>query len=347
MSLGWQGESALLPRKAKPITVDSKSMVRLKATILDEQQKMSFRKNEKTPRLRGSRGAKSGDRKDVFAERNAGLEDRKKRDLEDSSNVQSKDKVARTLAEKAKIYEEMKSGSLDIGKSSSALLINFDNKDKCSSHQIKDDPQQSSVVYDTDEMGRMKRPKMCSSYYGPGDGGVGDRKDNASAWEWSRGKPSKEEDEIDFTVEREYTKYIEGRLQAAADGRGDSSAATASGPAAHSYSDKQSTRHQDASYISEASRVKSQWEKTLHGESKHHLEAIHQETQNLRKQHEQGSGGAQERVIDGTSSGGKSGGPQVENRLAMLKRKQLERKMKVAGSAPNSSSSDPTFTSQT
>lgn len=77
-------------------------MMKLKATILDEQQKLSFRQSAKSNRLRGSRGAKSGDRKDIFQERNAGLEERKKLDLADRTNLSSQDKITATLA--AKVY---------------------------------------------------------------------------------------------------------------------------------------------------------------------------------------------------------------------------------------------------
>ena len=41
MSLGWQSESALLPSKATPINVDSKSMLSMKALVYKIEQKLS------------------------------------------------------------------------------------------------------------------------------------------------------------------------------------------------------------------------------------------------------------------------------------------------------------------
>ena len=80
-------------------------MMRLKATILDEQQKLSFRQTSKVPRLRGSRGARVGEKKDVFKDgRNIGLDERKRRDVEDRDNrTSAPDKVTATLAVKVSI----------------------------------------------------------------------------------------------------------------------------------------------------------------------------------------------------------------------------------------------------
>jgi hypothetical protein len=364
-------------------------MMRLKATILDEQQKLSFRQSTKTNRLRGSRGAKSGDRKDIFQERNAGLEERKTRDLADRTNTSSQDKITSTLAAKvctyigcmynaiccsydvcasqAQIYEELKNGKLSIGKSSSDMLINFDSKAQSSKSSSYIESSSHCERQDEDEMGRMKRQRPnedVHSYYGPASASVvssecthrSEKKDN---WEWSRGVASKEDgrEERDFAEDREYAKYIEERVKSAATSTTSANSASTGKPdqSAGHYGPGSHTSNSyygpssgsgigiggDAVHMSESSRVKSQWEKTLQGESRHHLERIHRETEAMRhikeqqrqQQQAQGHNSASASAsVEGGSvgkgSGLGSGTSQVlEERRELLRRKQLERKM--------------------
>ena len=96
MSLGWQTESALLPSKAKPIHVDSKSMVGLKSIVFDEEERLrsKFIRDEAHGGFKSHHGErKDGKRKDVFEKINSGVNDRSRRDKPESSRLSESDKV--------------------------------------------------------------------------------------------------------------------------------------------------------------------------------------------------------------------------------------------------------------
>jgi hypothetical protein len=77
-------------------------MIRLKAAIIDQEEKMAFRQTNKTPRLRAQRGAKVGDRKDVFSEHNKGVSERSKLDEVQNSKLSKQDLITTSLIAKVK-----------------------------------------------------------------------------------------------------------------------------------------------------------------------------------------------------------------------------------------------------
>jgi hypothetical protein len=96
MSLGWQTESALLPSKAKPIHVDSKSMVGLKSIVFNEEERLRSKdiRDDVHGGFKSRRGErKEGKRKYVFEKSNSGVDDRNRRDKSESSRLSENDKV--------------------------------------------------------------------------------------------------------------------------------------------------------------------------------------------------------------------------------------------------------------
>ena len=116
-------------------------------------------------------------------------------------------------------------------------------------------------------------------------------------WAWSRGQSSEEQR---FEEERRTTKQLAKMI------------------------DEGVSR-----VISSQSRVKSQWEKTLQGESREYLDQIHQETIEMR------SSGAGTIPTTGPHSVIVSAGTTaLDERRLLLKRKQLERQ-KLAEASPH------------
>jgi hypothetical protein len=72
----------------------------LKAAIFDEEQKLAYRNQNKSSRLRSQRGAKSGDKKDIFAEQNKGIQERNLRDEKVEMKVKSQKHVNASLVSK-------------------------------------------------------------------------------------------------------------------------------------------------------------------------------------------------------------------------------------------------------
>lgn len=134
MSLGWQCESALLPSKSKPINVDGKSMVGLKALLYNEEQNKtgtgsSQRIQRKSKPLDSSRSA---------SDRPAA------KDSEHGASTGSthdKETAAyRALQAKAKLYDEINNGKSLL----QSDLIDFGNKTTESQTQdVK--PKETSV----------------------------------------------------------------------------------------------------------------------------------------------------------------------------------------------------------
>lgn len=117
-------------------------------------------------------------------------------------------------------------------------------------------------------------------------------------WAWSRGQSSEEQR---FEEERRSTKQLAKMIDEGA-----------------------------SRVISSQSRVKSQWEKTLQGESRGYLDQIHQETIEMRS-----SGGAGTENVTGKhpSVAPLATASALDERRLLLKRKQLERKSKLTESA--------------
>lgn len=156
MSLGWQSESALLPSKAKPINVDAKSMLSLKAIVYDTERLLSGDKtNQKNRSLIRVKGRDDGlskvsEKEKIFVPRNEAptnlrLTSNAKPPILDSRES----KIESVLRTKAAIYDQIKSGRTDTGgnalSSRSAtsgagyFLVDFESKRKLEGETFAED----------------------------------------------------------------------------------------------------------------------------------------------------------------------------------------------------------------
>ena len=172
MSLGWQSESALLPSKATPINVDSKSMMSMKALVYTIEQKLSSKTaglDKVIHKRKTTRQINSGVERTTTNERlsgdnkNPSLKQKNRADMQEDDEANNK--VAASLRAKAALYdqiaerrgaeEQLQNCPLQNSIASSgngAFLINFDEKRKAESLC---DPFERSVSkasrYETDE----------------------------------------------------------------------------------------------------------------------------------------------------------------------------------------------------
>ena len=153
MSLGWQSESALLPSKATPINVDSKSMMSMKALVYNIEQKLSSKSagldgtihNRKVPRHTNS-GVEGTTAKERLSS-NTKYQSIKKHSRADAQeDDEANIKVSASLRAKAALYDQIAERKGDNGQhrnslqnstassGSGAFLINFDEKRKADSY---------------------------------------------------------------------------------------------------------------------------------------------------------------------------------------------------------------------
>jgi hypothetical protein len=217
--------------------------------------------------------------------------------------------------------------------------VNFPDKDpreiiptQPSRGLLSSSTDDSTTLEIEDEFGRTKRVKRDSQEYRnhcarqllessnqytqQGERGRGGGETQSEPWAWSRGGNETQEQqryEHEIKSTKLYSKYI-------ADG------ITAAGGLVHEDS------RQRVTTMSAQSRVRSQWEKTLQGESREFLEEIHQQTQERRSSaavaNTEGSvvttsGG--EMATARAAGAGVSTSSGLDERRLMLKRKQIER----------------------
>ncbi|CAM9623300.1 unnamed protein product [Ectocarpus sp. 12 AP-2014] len=139
MSFGFLTESALLPAKSKPIKVDGRSLVDLKAIVYAKEQKTKLEGGGGSAGggLRGLRGKRSsgdrdggggGARKDPFARSNRGVEDRSQRDEIERVTASKKRKAGqRVMAAKSSLYEKLAKGEIG-GATRAGSLVDFSRK---------------------------------------------------------------------------------------------------------------------------------------------------------------------------------------------------------------------------
>lgn len=288
MSLGWQTESALLPSKAKPIHVDSKSLLQLKSLI--SQQEQLRKEDDSTGKRRRTFKQKSS--KDLID-----LE-KSSKNTSNLSNSSTEElaldvKVQKSLEAKAKLYDEMlrKNGDND---SEHPLLIDFDEKRKIMQQLSREDEGKeeeeneeettTNVPHNASNTSQYTEPIRVTTEYGP------------EQWQWSKGNPTRaskgeeqEEERDNFSrewkAEKEFKSLVDHRINEEL---------------------RQATSSNTRPEISEAARIKTQWEKTLQSNAKVYLEEVHQKTE-------------QERMT--TSSNKRS---LREEKLEMIKRKRME-----------------------
>lgn len=171
MSLGWQSESALLPSKATPINVDSKSMMSMKALVYTIEQKLSSKTagldkmthKRKIPRQinsgvdRTTKERLSGDSKypSLKEHNSADMQEDDEANIKVSASLRAKAALYDQIAERRGTEEQLQNCPLQNSIASSgsgAFLINFDEKRKA---DLLCDPSERGVSkasrYETDD----------------------------------------------------------------------------------------------------------------------------------------------------------------------------------------------------
>ena len=171
MSLGWQSESALLPSKATPINVDSKSMMSMKALVYTIEQKLSSKTGgldkmthkRKIPRQinsgveRTTKERLSGDNKypSLKKQNGADMQEDDEANIKISASLRAKAALYDQIAERRGAEEQLQNCPLQNSIASSgsgAFLINFDEKRKAVSLCDPSDRNVSKASrYETDD----------------------------------------------------------------------------------------------------------------------------------------------------------------------------------------------------
>ena len=173
MSLGWQTESTLLPRKAKPIHVDDggKSMLSLRAVMANMESTLAKKKESVQDKITHSRKRMHSITYDQSSTK-------KSHNQSDDANDEAT-KVYNSLNQKAKLYDEMtkanqKKINSDHDNKKEIYLVNFEKKtdtciDKGSFHE--DDIKSLRVVYNnnnnTETSNSINMNSQSSSVYPP------------------------------------------------------------------------------------------------------------------------------------------------------------------------------------
>jgi hypothetical protein len=182
MSLGWQSESALLPSKATPINVDSKSMMGMKALVYKLEHNLSAKAagregatyDRKVSRHSGSHQDRKLSKDDFSRHSKGDAKTRTKAEKapRDESDEIS-DKVAASLRAKAALYDQIISGNGSLQDNSQlqnsvatsgsgAFLINFDEKRKADDYDSHDRTSKNPK-HDDDREGDRVGDKYSSS----------------------------------------------------------------------------------------------------------------------------------------------------------------------------------------
>lgn len=323
MSLGWQTESAILPSKAKPIHVDNKSMVGLKALVLQQEQQLKLKQGssqERTMRNLSKVSLYQGQKRQQDHEKSGHKNDNNNKSSSSTNNKNDTEsdpqelaieiRAQRALEAKARLYEEMSKGSVTVGQQSGLVDFNAKKKTRIEGNK-EDDPwrrdnsgssSHSENHYqdgrDGLERDSVKKGETSSRVliygYGP------------DQWQWNGapsagGQGNKEVDDHmkaykeERQQERQYQHEIERRVE--------------------------EEMNKPISSISQEARVKTQWEKTLNSSARDYLDAIHRETERGRE-----SSGGDMAIGEKKSA--------REERLELLKRRREE---KLIGTKPANS----------
>lgn len=201
MSLGWQCESALVPRTAKPIHVDGKSLVSLKALVYSkEQQKSSTQEYSQHRRHVRSTKVKS---KHPSDSRQISTSDQ---------NADEYDRVYAALKAKSALYDQMSALEdpglpggvvLDQYSSGTTSLIDFREKG-------------GSVEHDTQKLKKTDKRECqagCLELNKKIRLGT-EEKEKAEPWAWSNGGHDASKEYIaEHQLQREFQHLVEEKVQ--------------------------------------------------------------------------------------------------------------------------------------
>ena len=274
MSLGWSCESAILPRKARPIEVDSTSIERLKNLVNAKEQKITKNTNSFSE-IRKEKVASKKQRDKMKDELGGKKSLRAEKDEKDAQ-------AARALAAKAKLYEDIMKGKVS-GKSA---LVNFEDKVGVEQPAVQNKVETKKVV---------EEPVL-----------VTENSTLAALYPWSTGQINYNEEYLDEKAsEKTLKQIIEERINAEAPIKVTSSSSS-NGSSSLSFKQSDSATANSGS-VSEAARIKTQWEQTLNNSARAYIDEIHQETEEARKRQKE-----------------------TEQVLQELKRRKLEREQTTA-----------------
>ena len=315
MSLGWNTESALLPKKAKPISVGDKSLLALKALVYEkEQQQCQQLQNQKlcgpSSSYRSQRGHhQPNNKKSVFERSNKGIEARTAK--EDPLKLAKSDKIYAALKAKSELYEQLQSSSSLSKAVSNAFLVDFSSKppdqvassssstvNQKNSSRRNDDNEDDDYSDIEDEFGRSKtvhrrsqeyisitlerekkRRRMMYSGGGYGEGHNEDGHEHNE--EERRGRDTDRSGALaSAQIQPSQWAWSTGHMH-----KNDYYAGQEEEMQLHNAdsSAKLLLQNRVESEISQAARVKSHWEKTISGKAKGYLEEIHSETMDLKR----------------------------------------------------------------
>jgi len=278
MSLGWQTESALLPKSSKKIKVDdgSVSMLALKAIVYkkEKEQKATVEKQNYYRKVKSNANSTSSSNNN---NNNSSSNSKNNENGSSSDNV-----TMATLNAKAHLYDQLSRGNIShpIGDN---FLVNFDDKklipyNSNDSSNVNTSNNNNNIVNDDyieiiDSFGRNRRINKNSNEYEDfklqeelkqkqhnlqqkrkrfhGDEGSdipSSSSSGTSKWQWSRG----ENHNIDHVNDYVNNEYIKRTYQEVLDDRIDQE-------------------------ISKGARVKTKWEETLDSSAKQFIHEIHKE----------------------------------------------------------------------
>jgi hypothetical protein len=292
MSLGWQTESALLPSKAKPIAVDGKSLLSLKAVVFDQEKKVTSSRSNQDEKYLKHRSSNSSKAKDPMLGSNKGIETRQNKDAQlRLKEEKSESVVEASLKAKAKLYDEIASRKTLANSTSSSFLVNFQEKEHIrlvdevteTNHRSHDASNENEEMVEiVDSFGRSRRVSKRSAEYSEyyldrsakkyksslmsqaSHAAYETASSNSSSattgqWAWSTGHDRKDAGEwIDEAVrERGLKALIEDRVN-------------------HEVNESLG--------MSKGARVKTMWEKTLDSSAREYIDEIHNQVQSHRNQ---------------------------------------------------------------
>lgn len=251
MSLGWQCESALLPSKAKPINVDGKSMLGLLAVVAGEEKKISKALVNAVERPGSRRLNRQPEKNDLFLKKSI-LPEEYTHSNKSSDKLAKESKVAAALKAKAEIYDKLKEGVKIEG--SQTFLVSFDNNDgdqRRTAQLPKAPTDVHTEIIDNDNF-RLGRKRDYYGTFPNEDNTKYMRTIEDDKYEWSNGIPGSYDPLLEDN--RRVQDFVEECIE-------------------------------NEVKVSQHSRVRSQWEKTLKGDVKTFLEEVHVATEKDRLGH--------------------------------------------------------------
>jgi hypothetical protein len=317
MSLGWQCESALLPSKSKPINVDGKSMVGLKALLYNEERQRHVGSEVASSFTRRTRPT---DKIRSFPTQAAGKGAH--------TELTADEKAMRALEAKAKLYDHIVKGKEKL----TSDLVDFEEKqleektlelvDRAD--PVPPPPKPPSIprpatvnihnTQDSDSLHDQRSPRVVSTaqhYNWSNTYNTTECSSSASAVQRTVPICSGQDDHDidhnerylrDIQRERELKRTVEQRLRQE--------------ELLPIYANSD---HPLGGSVSEAARVKTQWEKTLNSSAREFLDEVHSATARLREHSSAGENGS-----TSTEAGDRMGQKRSlkEERLELIRQKR-------------------------